>query len=111
MSRFIFEGLLFRCSTKRSMHRLRVGVCMASSRGEKLLKFEKVERALGLIGQYAPVKFKALQSDVACILVAGDASTRGQYIHRLRMVELDDDYVLDERTTPEALASILIHEA
>jgi hypothetical protein len=76
-----------------------------------VLAFEKLERALGLIGQYAPAKLEAMQSDVESILVAGDPSVSGYYIPKLRMMELNVDHVLDEQTTAEALACTLIHEA
>jgi hypothetical protein len=107
----IIERLLFRFSAKRQLRRLRVGVWALSSRREKFRAFEKLERALGVIEQYAPAKLEALQSDVETILVAGEPTIRGRYIHKLRMVELYDDYVLDQQKSPEALACTLIHEA
>lgn len=84
---------------------------MPSTPQEKTLVFDKLHSALALIDKYAPGKFKALQMDVRLILVAGVPTARGSYIHKLRMIELYQEYVLNTQTTPESLASLLIHEA
>lgn len=84
---------------------------MLSTSEEKVLAFDKLILALDLIDKYAPEKFRTLQMDVRSILVAGVPTALGTYIHKLRMIELYDRYVLDTRTTSESLACTLIHEA
>ncbi len=96
---------------KRTLHDLRVAVWMPSTSQEKALVLDKLDSALALIDKYTPKKFKVLQMDVRFILVAGVPTARGSYIHKLRMVELYQEYVLDAQTTPTSLACLLIHEA
>ena len=84
---------------------------MLSTSQEKALVLNKLDSALALIDKYAPKKFKVLQMDIRSILVAGVPTARGSYIHKLRMVELYQEYVLDAQTTPASLACLLIHEA
>lgn len=103
--------LLFRFSDKRELHRLPVAVWMLTTSEEKALAFDRLGSALGLIERYAPTKLQALQEDVRSILVAGHPGIWGCYVHKLRMIELYSDYVLDDRTTPESIASTLVHEA
>lgn len=107
----MLQRLLFRFSEKRELHRLPVAAWMLLTSEEKALAFDRLGAALGLIERYAPRKLKALQKDVRAILVAGHPGIWGCYVHKLRMIELYSDYVLDDRTTPESIASTLIHEA
>ncbi len=78
---------------------------------ERELAFKRLGLSLALIQRYTPVKFNALIKDINNILVAGDSTFLGCYVPRLSTVELYHDYVLDRRTTPEELASTLVHEA
>lgn len=111
MTSHMLRRLLFRFSAKRELHRLTVAVWKLSTSKERSLAFDRLDAALGLIERYAPNKLKALQKDVRAILVAGLPSFWGCYVHKLRMIELYSDYVLDDQTTPESIASTLIHEA
>lgn len=107
----MLRRLLFRFSEKRELHRLPVAVWMLSTSKDRALAFDKLDAALRLIERHAPRKLKALQKDLRSILVAGAPSFWGCYIHKLRMIELYFDYVLDDQTPPASIASTLIHEA
>jgi hypothetical protein len=107
----MWQRLIFRFRAKRTLHRLSVAVALLSTSKQRALAFDKLDSALGLIQKYAPGKFRALQTDVRSILVAGLPTFRGRYHHKHRMIELELDYVLDAQTTTESLAWTLIHEA
>jgi len=80
-------------------------------KAQRQLIYKRLQDALSLIEEYSPVRFAQLTNDVERILVAGDPTFHGQYIQKLRLVELYDDYVLDDDTTTEELASTLVHES
>ena len=107
----MWQRLFFRFGAKRTFRRLKVAVWALSTSEETALAFDKLDSALRLIEKYAPEKSRTLQVDVRSILVAGLPTFRACYIHKLRMVELYQGYVLDVQTTPESLACSLIHEA
>lgn len=107
----MFQKLALRFSEKREIKGLPVAVFRLCTREERAEAFEKVEAALALIEGFAPLKLDAMRQDLRSVLVAGDASAWGYYVRKLKMIELFAHYVLDEETTPESIASTLIHEA
>lgn len=111
MRKRLFQRFFYRFGTKRTLHDVTVAIWMLSSSEEKALAFDRLEMALGLVKKYAPAVFTTLQGDLRSILVAGDPTYEGFYIHDLGMVQLDDKFVLDKATTPNDLACYLVHEA
>lgn len=103
--------VLYFFSKKRALRGLTIASSRCSSKSDRNLAFEKLDAALGLVEKYTPEKFRALQSDVDSILVAGLPTALGSYLHGLRMIEIQTEYVEDSETTPELLACLLIHEA
>lgn len=73
--------------------------------------FRRIEEALRLIRDNAPVRFAQVCTDVDRIWVLGARFYRGRYIHSLRMCELYYYFVLSPATTAASLASTIIHEA
>jgi hypothetical protein len=67
--------------------------------------------ALKLIREKVPRRFRELESDVRCILVAGTPAFLGQFVNELRMIELYDAYAINTETTAEKLACTLVHES
>jgi len=83
-----------------------------SSKEENALQFDKLERALLLIKKYSPVIYAQLTGDVHKILLSWvRPKAVAEYIRELRIIKLDPDYILNEDTTVEMLASTIVHEA
>lgn len=101
----------FRFATKRRLHGVAVGVNFFTSDDEERRAFERVEDALRLIGKFAPRRLSEIQSDVASIFVSPFPSSGGCFIRQNDMVLIDDAYAVDEETTSEAIACLLVHEA
>ena len=71
----------------------------------------RVEQALLLIKHHDPVRYARLLRDMERIWVDLLFGSWGQYRHRLKMCVLDERFVLADTTTPEQIASTIVHEA
>lgn len=69
----------------------------------------KVEAALELVRLHDPLRYKRITRDLERIWVCGLIGACGQYDEAVRMCRLDAKYV--ETSTPEAVASTIVHEA
>jgi hypothetical protein len=85
-----------------------VGVFLLS-RDEREAAFEKIALALALLRRHCPRRFAHLRRDVGCVLVLSASGLAGVWIDRLRVCELNVDYLLD--AAPADVASTLAHEA
>ncbi len=106
MKRFVF-----RFAAKRKLKGVLVGVDPLTMDEEKQLAFERIEKALDLIGQYAPRTLTQIHADVASILVSAYPGSAACFLIQNDMVLIDDEFVIDETTTSEMIASVLVHEA
>jgi hypothetical protein len=110
-SYFALWKLIYRFSERREIRGIPVAFTRLEFKERRAAGFIKIQRALDLTAQKAPVEFAAMQRDVAWVLVLGNGTNAGTYNHALRKVELCMSYTLDSGTTPEVLACLLIHEA
>ncbi len=101
----------FRFSPKRNIHGIASAVWVVAAKADREVVFHKLEEALHLIKEYSPVRFTQLCGDVDRILIAGDPTFWGRYVRELRLIEIYDGYAVAPETSPEQLASTLIHEA
>jgi hypothetical protein len=82
------------------------GLLIVSDKGT-----DKIVEALGLIRDFDPVRYKRLLRDVRQILVTTLPSSVAQWADSSRACELDERYVIHQETTPELVASCIVHEA
>jgi len=85
--------------------------CLTSDKEKRLMAFDPVEEALGLIKRHDPLRYDRLRRDLERIWVFLLAGNWGEYRHPLRMCVLDERVVLDEATRSEQIASTIVHEA
>ena len=82
------------------------GLLIVSDKGT-----EKVTEALRLIRDFDPTRYRRLLRDVRQILVTTLPASIAQWMDSLRACELDERYIIRDGTTPELVASIIVHEA
>ncbi len=70
----------------------------------------RVEEALRLIKEYDPLQYKCLLRDLERVWVRVLAGPRGQFKYTLKACELDERFVLAAKTSPEMIASTIVHE-
>lgn len=71
----------------------------------------RVEEALQLIKRHDPIRYRRVVSDLDRIWINLLPGPLGQYREELKLCELDERYVLAKDTTPELVASVIVHEA
>lgn len=98
-------------STKRTLLSIDAAVWFLTSKKDRKIAFEKVEAALCLIREYAPIRMHQICRDIEMIFVAGNPSFLGQYLPKTSTIELYDTYVLSTDTSVSIIASTLVHEA
>lgn len=70
-----------------------------------------MEEGLQLIKQYDPIRYRRLVEDLDRVWITLLRGALGSYQRELKLCELDERYVLAEDTTPDLVASIIVHEA
>ena len=103
-------GILYGLSPKRTILGFPTAVIFIASREERELLFRKIEAALRLILEFAPVRFRQLQRDLACIFVFGRHGIDARYIHQERMCDLTFFRALAPDLSETRLAGIIVHE-
>ena len=73
--------------------------------------FSRVEEALHLIKTYDKICYSHLIRDLDRIWVMLLPSSRGSYIHALRACKLDERFLTSDKTRPDIVASVIVHEA
>ncbi|TGQ45915.1 hypothetical protein [Mesorhizobium sp. M00.F.Ca.ET.216.01.1.1] len=73
-------------------------------------EIDRVVEALSLIRQYDPIRYRRLVRDLRRIWVWA-IPYRGQFKKSTWTCELDQRFVLDEKTSSELIASVIVHEA
>ena len=72
---------------------------------------DKIVEALRLIRDFDPVRYKRLLVDVRQVFVTTLPAAVGQWAKSSKACELDERYLLRDETTPELVASVIVHEA
>ena len=75
------------------------------------LILRRVEEALGLIKAYDKRRYNRLLNDLERVWVRLLPGELGHFSVALRACVLDTRFVLDETTSPEMLATVIVHEA
>jgi hypothetical protein len=99
---------MLRTSFSRSIDGLWIG-CFRNENRERVLS--RVATSLQLIKLHDPIRYNHLTRDLERIWVNLVPGYRAQYRSEFRMCELDERFVLAEATTPETIASVIVHEA
>ena len=73
--------------------------------------FCRMEEGLRLIKQYDPIRYRRLIRDLDRIWITLLPGDLGHYRTELKLCALDERYVLAEDTTPDLIASVIVHEA
>lgn len=95
-----------RMSTVRDIDGLWVGAF--TNRDEAAL--QRVEEALQLMEQRSPLHYSRVVRNLDRIWINTLPDARAQYSCRLNTCELDERLVMQEETTPELIASAIVHE-
>lgn len=74
-------------------------------------KLKKVAAALKLVSDFDPVRYKRMRHDLNRIWILTIAGWVGRYRAATSTCELDERFVLNHGTTPEQIASTIVHEA
>ncbi|MDG4880926.1 hypothetical protein [Mesorhizobium sp. WSM4884] len=72
---------------------------------------DKIVGALDVIREFDPVRYKRLLRDVRQVLVTVLPASVAQWAETSQACELDERYLVSETTTPERVASTIVHEA
>ncbi|UDL88219.1 hypothetical protein LGH82_24120 [Mesorhizobium sp. PAMC28654] len=92
---------------KAADHRTVDGLLIAGDNSE----IDKVAEALSLIRQHDPIRYRRLTQDLKRIWVTILPGYRGCFIRASWTCELEERFVRDENTTPDLVASVIVHEA
>lgn len=103
----LWDRLMLRLSKSEHVDGLWVGVF--DDHPEAMLR--RLKNALELIKAHDPLRYSHLIRDLKRLWVCGGLSTIGCFNYRLGACQFDDRFVLAETTTPELLASAIVHEA
>ena len=101
------DRFLLRLSSGRSVDGLRVGA--SEYDGERAL--DRVEAALGLIKTFDRRRYDRMRHDLERVWVRLLPGPLAQYSAALNACELDTRFVLDEASTAEIIATVIVHEA
>jgi len=104
--RFLIEKFLVSLARNRQFDNLWLGV-VGGSNDENLL--DRVKEALNLIKQYDFIIYERLLRDIERILVTSLFEANGSFNFRLKMCNLDFQFV--SASSPDAIASTIVHEA
>ena len=90
------------------MSRVVDGLWLGGATQEEL---DRVERALQLIKEYDPQRYRRLPGYFARVLVVPLLEARGRYNARLDACEIEKQFLLDPHTSMSMIASTIVHEA
>jgi len=106
-----------RYSLSKTVDGLRVGISTADGPrvGTSEKEFERhlhpVEEALSLIKTYDRVRYDRLRRDLENVWVQLLFGPRGSFNRSLNRCELDTRFVIAQASSPEMIASVIVHEA
>ena len=103
----LVDRLALWCSTGKNIDGLWVGVW--DDKPERHLR--RVEEALSLIKTCDRIRYDRLNYDLKRIWVLLLPGPSGSYAESLNACKLDARFVLDERLSPDVIATVIVHEA
>ncbi|MCW3096430.1 MAG: hypothetical protein JWL77_2048 [Chthonomonadaceae bacterium] len=102
--------MIFRLCQRTEFDGIEIGIFPRKKPDADLIH-KKVVDALVLIRHVDPRRYRYLQRDVKRIMVFGTPSYQGKWHNLCALCELTDTYVQNSETTPELVASTIVHEA
>ena len=87
------------------------GLWIGSAQSDSEPALQRVEAALRLIDRCAPLHYRRIKNNLSRIWVTLVPHGAGCYLHSLNACLLDERVVTSEKTTPEWIASAIVHEA
>jgi hypothetical protein len=102
--RGFLDWLAIRVCYKREVH----GILVAYLKDEEI---DKVTKALNLIHDFDPIRHERLLKDLKLVWVRVLSGSNGQFSPTNLTCELEERFVLNGTTTPQRLASTIVHEA
>jgi hypothetical protein len=100
------SAFLDRLAIKATRKRMIDGLPVVCDKGA-----DKVAEGLKLIRDLDPIRYRRLLGDVKLIWVTAVLGALAQFRNSTSTCEIDERFVVDEETTPEMLASVIVHEA
>ena len=94
-----------------SKSRVTDGLWIGSAQSDSEPALQRVEAALRLIDRCAPLHYRRIKNNLSRIWVTLVPHGAGCYLHSLNACLLDERVVTSEKTTPEWIASAIVHEA
>jgi len=95
-----------------SRERRRVdGLWIGGLEGKSSAAWPRIEAALRLIKIYDRIRYDRLIRDLDRIWVKTLPASIGSFNASLNACQLDERFVLDEKSAPELIASVIVHEA
>jgi hypothetical protein len=94
-----------------SKSRVTDGLWIGSAQSDSEPALQRVEAALRLIDRCAPLHYRRVKNNLSRIWVTLVPHGAGCYLHSLNACLLDERVVTSEKTTPEWIASAIVHEA
>jgi hypothetical protein len=104
-------SLLDRIEICLSVSRVVDGLWLGTININDELILRRLEEALGLIKAYDKRRYNRLLNDLERVWVRLLPGELGHFSVALRSCVLDTRFVLDETTSPEMLATVIVHEA
>jgi hypothetical protein len=74
-------------------------------------KRPRVIEALGLIRKHDAVRYRWLVQDLERVRIGVLSGARASFVPASRTCRLEERFVLDEKTTPQLIATVIVHEA
>ena len=104
----LIDRVLLRGSVSRYSDGLWIG---AEDKEQSDLILGRVEKALGVIKLHDPRRYCRILRDVDRVWVRALVGVSGRWVKSLRACQLDRRFILDDRSSPELGAAIIVHEA
>jgi hypothetical protein len=96
-------------STSKRIDGLWVGTWETGGKARTVL--ERVEEALRLIKTYDPLRYRRIGSDLERVWVDVLLGSLGNFAPAIKTCKLDTRFILADTSSPEVIASIIVHEA
>jgi hypothetical protein len=107
------HSLLLRFVYVFSTHRRIEGIWVGAFSGkfEEQALLDRVSAALYLMAETDPRRYQKVRRYLGRVLIGALPGRLAHYVHKWRLCQLDDSFVMDLATTGGEIASTIIHEA